>query len=68
MAHYGLTYEMSAIFCATICTDTEVASDVENAGDKELKSVFGRNLYDTDCTNSILKIMLFPYCPVIDPG
>jgi len=41
--------------CAVICTGTEVASGIENASDKELMSVWGRNLYDTFVTNSILE-------------
>jgi hypothetical protein len=32
-----------------------VASGIENASDKELMSVWGRNLYDTFVTNSILE-------------
>jgi hypothetical protein len=30
------------------------------------KSVLGRNLYDTDVTNSILEIRLALYCPVFE--
>jgi hypothetical protein len=49
--------------CAVICTGTEVESGIENASDKELMSVFGRNLHDTVVTNSILEIKLALYCP-----
>jgi hypothetical protein len=35
----------------------------ENACDKELKSVFGRNLYDTNITILIFEIRLTFYCP-----
>ena len=40
--------------CYLGSNDTRVASGIENVSDKGPKSVFGRNLYDTDATNSIL--------------
>jgi hypothetical protein len=59
-------FEICSVFylCAVICTGTEVVSGVENASDKELMCVFGRNLYDTVVTNLILEIKLALYCPV----
>jgi hypothetical protein len=33
---------------------------------RNYKSVFGRNLYDTDVTNSILEIRLALYCPIFE--
>ena len=33
---------------------------------RKYKSVFGRNLYDTDETNSILEIMLALHCPMFE--
>ena len=48
-------------FCAMICTDIEVATDIPRATDN---SVFGTNLYNTDGTNSILEIMLAAHCPI----
>ena len=50
--------------CAVICTSTEVASGIENASDKELRSVFYRNLFDTVVANLILEIKLALYCLV----
>ena len=38
---------------------------IENASDTELKSVFGRNLYDTVATNSIFEMRLTSYCPFL---
>jgi hypothetical protein len=59
-------FEISNVsyLCAEIFTGTEVASGVENASDKELMCVFGRNLYYTVVTNLILEIELALYCPV----
>ena len=48
--------------CVIIRRDTEGGKCIENASNKELKSVFGRNLYDTDVTNSIFEIRLTFYC------
>jgi len=60
-SHCGLTCVVSVIFCAVTCTVTELASDIVNASSKELQlCVFGRNLYDTDETNSNLEIRLTP--------
>jgi len=33
---------------------------------RNYKCVFGRNLYDTDETNSILEISLTLYCPIFE--
>ena len=33
---------------------------------RNYKCVFGRNLYDTDETNSILEIRLTLYCPIFE--
>ena len=41
-----------------------MANGIINASN--YKCVFGRNLYDTDETNSILKIRLTLYCPVFE--
>jgi len=52
----------------SLCNDTQrhrSGKYIENASDKELKSVFGRNLYDTDVTNSIFEIRLTSYCPFL---
>jgi len=33
---------------------------------RNYKCVFGRNLYDTDETNSILEFRLILYCPIFE--
>jgi len=33
---------------------------------RKYKYVFGRNLYDTDATNSILEIRLILYCQIFE--
>jgi len=35
-------------------------------GIRKYKFVFGRNLYDTDETNSVLEIRLTLYCPIFE--
>jgi len=66
LAHCGLTCVVTVIFYVIICAITEVAIGVVNASNKEIKCVFGRNVYDTDETNSILKIRLDLYCPMFE--
>jgi len=43
-----------------------MASGIVNASNKELKCVFGRNVYDTDETNLILEIRLTLYRPMFE--
>ena len=43
-----------------------MASGIVNARNEELKMWFGRNLYDTDETNSILEIRLSLYRPIFE--
>ena len=65
MTDCDLTCLVFVILRAMICTVREVASCIVNVSNKEL-SVFGRNLYDTDETNSIFEIRLDLYCPVFE--
>jgi hypothetical protein len=53
-------------FCYLGSNDTHVASGIQNASDKRPKSVFGRNVYDTDATNSILEIGLDLHCSLFE--